>query len=212
MQISEIKIADIPDVDLSQLGVTKYGNFSVEVVDPVADYLELMENVFDFSLIRSLVSRPDFSRCNNKDEVVADFYFNTGWQMNFRRNLNDWEIDDFCQLLLQLDYTHIDQSKEDSLVWIASNDGTFSVKKCYSLLMKQTRFWNTSWPWKEIWRTKAPIKLDNVGNFFQYLRDILDHASTCEGIIGELAVPENTQSFEAKSGELYLCAYSGLSG
>lgn len=43
MQISEIKIADIPDVDISQLGVTKYGNFSVEVVDPVVDYLELME-------------------------------------------------------------------------------------------------------------------------------------------------------------------------
>ncbi|XP_009604932.1 phosphoglucomutase, chloroplastic isoform X2 [Nicotiana tomentosiformis] len=60
LSISEIKIADIPDVDLSQLGVTKYGNFSVEVVDPVADYLELMENVFDFSLIRSLISRPDF--------------------------------------------------------------------------------------------------------------------------------------------------------
>ncbi|XP_060203483.1 phosphoglucomutase, chloroplastic isoform X2 [Lycium barbarum] len=60
LSISEIKIVDIPDVDLSQLGVTNYGNFSVEVVDPVADYLELMENVFDFSLIRSLVSRPDF--------------------------------------------------------------------------------------------------------------------------------------------------------
>lgn len=60
LSISEIKIADIPDVDLSLLGVTKYGNFSVEVIDPVADYLELMENVFDFSLIRSLVSRPDF--------------------------------------------------------------------------------------------------------------------------------------------------------
>ncbi|KAK4363400.1 hypothetical protein RND71_018641 [Anisodus tanguticus] len=62
LSISEIKIADIPDVDLSQLGVTKYGGFSVEVVDPVDDYLELMENVFDFSLIRSLVSRPDFSQ------------------------------------------------------------------------------------------------------------------------------------------------------
>lgn len=43
MQISEIKMAEIPDVDLSSLGVTKYGNFSVEVVDPVSDYLELME-------------------------------------------------------------------------------------------------------------------------------------------------------------------------
>lgn len=43
MQISEIKIADIADVDLSTLGVIKYGNFSVEVVDPVSDYLELLE-------------------------------------------------------------------------------------------------------------------------------------------------------------------------
>lgn len=43
MQISEIKIAEIADVDLSLLGVTNFGNFSVEVVDPVSDYLELLE-------------------------------------------------------------------------------------------------------------------------------------------------------------------------
>ncbi|KAL9335695.1 hypothetical protein Peur_072876 [Populus x canadensis] len=60
LSISEIKMADIPDVDLSSLGITKYGNFSVEVVDPVSDYLELMENVFDFELIKSLLSRSDF--------------------------------------------------------------------------------------------------------------------------------------------------------
>lgn len=36
-------MADIPDIDLSRLGITQYGKFSVEVVDPVSDYLELME-------------------------------------------------------------------------------------------------------------------------------------------------------------------------
>eukprot|EP00262_Sarcandra_glabra_P020380 TRINITY_DN8087_c0_g1_i3.p1 TRINITY_DN8087_c0_g1~~TRINITY_DN8087_c0_g1_i3.p1 ORF type:complete len:572 (+),score=109.11 TRINITY_DN8087_c0_g1_i3:127-1842(+) len=60
LSISEIKIADIPDVDLSCLGVTECGNFSVEVIDPVSDYLELMENVFDFQLIKDLLSRSDF--------------------------------------------------------------------------------------------------------------------------------------------------------
>ncbi|KAK1304620.1 hypothetical protein QJS10_CPB11g00755 [Acorus calamus] len=60
LSLSEIRMADIPDVDLSKLGVTEYGSFSVEVIDPVSDYLELMENVFDFELIRSLVSRSDF--------------------------------------------------------------------------------------------------------------------------------------------------------
>nr|XP_010934074.1 phosphoglucomutase, chloroplastic [Elaeis guineensis] len=60
LSISEIKIADIPVVDLSCLGVTNYGDFIVEVIDPVSDYLELMEYVFDFQLIKGLLSRPDF--------------------------------------------------------------------------------------------------------------------------------------------------------
>ncbi|KAM3682387.1 hypothetical protein ACJW31_12G069700 [Castanea mollissima] len=60
LSISEIKVADIPDVDLSCLGVTEFRNFSVEVVDPVSDYLELLESVFDFELIKSLLSRSDF--------------------------------------------------------------------------------------------------------------------------------------------------------
>ncbi|KAB2596603.1 phosphoglucomutase [Pyrus ussuriensis x Pyrus communis] len=55
LSIAEIKIADIADVDLSTLGVVKYEKFSVEVVDPVSDYLELLENVFDFQLIKSLL-------------------------------------------------------------------------------------------------------------------------------------------------------------
>ncbi|KAF6155496.1 hypothetical protein GIB67_017851 [Kingdonia uniflora] len=60
LSISEIKVADIPDVDLSRVGVTEYGNFVIEVIDPVSDYLELMESVFDFGLIKSLLSRSDF--------------------------------------------------------------------------------------------------------------------------------------------------------
>ncbi|XP_019427299.1 PREDICTED: phosphoglucomutase, chloroplastic [Lupinus angustifolius] len=60
LSISEIKIADVPDVDLSNVGVTKFGSFSVEVIDPVSDYLELLESVFDFHLIKGLLSRSDF--------------------------------------------------------------------------------------------------------------------------------------------------------
>ncbi|KAM0876291.1 hypothetical protein ACQ4PT_036260 [Festuca glaucescens] len=44
IKISEIKTADIPDVDLTALGVTSYDDFTVEVIDPVSDYLELMED------------------------------------------------------------------------------------------------------------------------------------------------------------------------
>mmetsp|Transcript_20785 Transcript_20785/g.33687 ORF Transcript_20785/g.33687 Transcript_20785/m.33687 type:complete len:615 (+) Transcript_20785:123-1967(+) len=59
--VSELKVADIPDVDLSVCGITKFGDFEVEVIDPVADYLALAEEVFDFGLIKSLLSRADFT-------------------------------------------------------------------------------------------------------------------------------------------------------
>jgi phosphoglucomutase len=58
--VDTLKMADIPDVDLSVCGVTKFGDFEVEVIDPVADYLKLLKRVFDFDLIKSLLTRPDF--------------------------------------------------------------------------------------------------------------------------------------------------------
>lgn len=43
------------DIDLSRLGETRLGAMVVEVVDPVADYAALMENLFDFAAIRDLL-------------------------------------------------------------------------------------------------------------------------------------------------------------
>ena len=52
--ISEFKIADVPDLDIDQLGETVIGDTVVEVVDPVDDYAELMGKLFDFDAIRAL--------------------------------------------------------------------------------------------------------------------------------------------------------------
>ena len=46
---------DAPDVDLDTLGTTQIGALAVEVIDPVADYAQLMESLFDFSAIRAHV-------------------------------------------------------------------------------------------------------------------------------------------------------------
>lgn len=74
LSISELKIAEVPDVDLSKVGVTKFGNFSVEVIDPVSDYLELLETVFDFQLIKGLLSRPDFRFIFDAMHAVSGAY------------------------------------------------------------------------------------------------------------------------------------------
>ena len=46
--ITAFKIVDAPDVDLDTVGETKLGDMVVEVVDPVTEYLALMEKLFDF--------------------------------------------------------------------------------------------------------------------------------------------------------------------
>jgi len=45
-----------PDVDLDAIGEHRLGDAVVEVVDPVADYADLMETLFDFERIRRLIA------------------------------------------------------------------------------------------------------------------------------------------------------------
>ena len=47
---------DAPDVDLDTLGKTTVAGMAVEVIDPVADWADLMETLFDFPAIRSAVA------------------------------------------------------------------------------------------------------------------------------------------------------------
>lgn len=47
---------DTPDLDLSAPGARTLGAMVVEVVDPVADYAALMERLFDFDAMRTLIA------------------------------------------------------------------------------------------------------------------------------------------------------------
>lgn len=46
---------DAPDVDLDSIGSSTVGGMTVQVIDSVADYAELMETLFDFNAIRANV-------------------------------------------------------------------------------------------------------------------------------------------------------------
>ena len=52
--ISRYRIADFDPVDIDTIATTSAGGMAVEVVDPVADYAELMESLFDFEAIRKM--------------------------------------------------------------------------------------------------------------------------------------------------------------
>jgi phosphoglucomutase len=53
-QIDEYRITEAPDLDLDRPGSRTLGKMAVEVIDPVADYAELMESLFDFPAIRAM--------------------------------------------------------------------------------------------------------------------------------------------------------------
>lgn len=50
--ISRYLVADLPEVDLSSVGVTTLDGFEVTVIDSVSDYADLMESMFDFAAIK----------------------------------------------------------------------------------------------------------------------------------------------------------------
>lgn len=54
--LREYRIEEATDVSLDQLGESFLGSMTVEVIDPVADYAELMASIFDFGAIRDLLA------------------------------------------------------------------------------------------------------------------------------------------------------------
>ncbi len=53
--LESYRIVEAPDVALDRIGATALGDMAVEVIDPVADYAELMESLFDFDAIRAMI-------------------------------------------------------------------------------------------------------------------------------------------------------------
>jgi len=56
LTISEYRIAEIGDVDLDSVGELQIGGVTIRIIDPVADYAELMAKIFDFDLIKQSIA------------------------------------------------------------------------------------------------------------------------------------------------------------
>ena len=53
LKITEILSLNTPDVDLARIGSHRVGDMQVEIIDSVADYVELMRELFDFPALRA---------------------------------------------------------------------------------------------------------------------------------------------------------------
>ena len=75
------------------------------------------------------------------------------WRVNFVRNFNDWELDSVASFLGLLQSNLPTRVVDDGLWWTLKTTGIFDVRSYYYSLRESP---NIAFPWKCIWRTKAP--------------------------------------------------------
>ncbi|WMV55978.1 hypothetical protein MTR67_049363 [Solanum verrucosum] len=80
-----------------------------------------------------------------------------GWNLPFRRLLKGWEIERVADIMNRREGFHGVSNSDDSLVWNGSNYQKFS-QLCLSLFVR-TNYTGSVWPWKTIWKIKAPFKV-----------------------------------------------------
>ncbi|EPQ26282.1 uncharacterized protein PFL1_06217 [Pseudozyma flocculosa PF-1] len=59
--IREYRIVEGPEVDLSKIGSTSFGQLQIDIVDQVKDYVAYLATIFDFDLIKNFLHSSDFS-------------------------------------------------------------------------------------------------------------------------------------------------------
>src|SRR5258705_4930447 len=78
LNISQYFTIDEPDVDLKQQGAFRLGNTEIVVIDPLADYTAVLEQLFDFEALRALFRsgfRMQFDAMNAVTGPYAHYIF-----------------------------------------------------------------------------------------------------------------------------------------
>ncbi|XP_059289469.1 uncharacterized protein LOC132042988 [Lycium ferocissimum] len=94
---------------------------------------------------------------SNRDASIAQYREGNVWSPVFRRNLQDWEINDLLQLLGALE-NYILAEAPDRIIWGNSKKGEYTVKQCYEIGCSENGLLE-NWPWKHVWRTRQPLKV-----------------------------------------------------
>ncbi|MFM8332238.1 MAG: alpha-D-glucose phosphate-specific phosphoglucomutase [Candidatus Methylumidiphilus sp.] len=74
LEIAEYRISDLPDIDLDVLGEFQAGTTTVQIIDPVDDYAQLMEHLFDFKLIAAALKAGSISLCFDAMHAITGPY------------------------------------------------------------------------------------------------------------------------------------------
>jgi phosphoglucomutase len=74
LAIEQYKTIETNDIEIDQLASVQIEQCQIEIIDPVSDYADLMESIFDFDLMRDLVTEDDFRLCFDAMHAVNGPY------------------------------------------------------------------------------------------------------------------------------------------
>uniref|UniRef100_A0A2N9GQ47 Reverse transcriptase domain-containing protein n=1 Tax=Fagus sylvatica TaxID=28930 RepID=A0A2N9GQ47_FAGSY len=114
-----------------------------------------------------MVLFPNLFTCSsNREATIANVLTNPDsrgvreWNVTFVRDFNDWEVDlvaEFFHFLHSHKVPTADTTlAPDGLRWKICKDGVFTSRSFYSALINRR---GVSFPWKSIWRVKAPPRV-----------------------------------------------------
>ncbi|KAF3625895.1 putative mannosyl-oligosaccharide 1,2-alpha-mannosidase MNS3-like [Capsicum annuum] len=102
---------------------------------------------------------PDiYSLVTFQQGYIADLWTPQGWNFNFRRQLNDWEVQRLAEFVNTMVPFNELQTGEYIFWWTGNNRGVYKVNRAYKL-MDQANQQNINWPWKPIWKSRIPHKV-----------------------------------------------------
>jgi phosphoglucomutase len=74
LEINEYYTVETADIDLDIIGEQKIGNMCVEIINPITDYADLMELIFDFKAMSQLLSSATFTMSFDAMNAVTGPY------------------------------------------------------------------------------------------------------------------------------------------
>ena len=74
LSMAQYSTIDADDIDLDNLATQQVAQCQIDIIDPVNDYADLMESMFDFSAMKALISTGDFRLCFDAMHAVNGPY------------------------------------------------------------------------------------------------------------------------------------------
>ncbi|KAE8659133.1 Mannose-P-dolichol utilization defect 1 protein [Hibiscus syriacus] len=107
-----------------------------------------------------------FALSNNKEGKVAEFRLHSDagwvWDIQTRRNLVDWEVEQWLQIISLLNNSSLSLVEEDCWIWLGNGEGLFIAKSCVNAYFDREGNVELESNWERyVWKGIAPPRVES---------------------------------------------------